>query len=779
MRTIIGLFALMVLSLALVSGQAQKTGRPVTAADLTKKADGLYEDGKWKDAKAVYQQLLRDFAADPAVSGSVITLQERIMRCDFYNEGYDLKKVLAEDFGLKDCVIREGRVPYIEVTFDFSDEKQGKFFGGGEVIGGSYQGKGGSGIGCMLRFRDPFSMEFTLESMGGAGLMTDVFGVKDYKGNGKWYRIVGLQRGGVILFEEKALVENRAVNMGVASGDTVKISKIKNRLSFEAGTLKMQTTHAGVAEGPISLYPYNVQGQESRDLRIDNVRIKSQLSPNEWASLKGDLESSKWIPFKMDYAKKYGSFTDSATKPADAAAAAPKTEEDKKKEDEAREKMMQERADRLDTDIILTSGFKGVLTGFSEEDLKTLISLFDLFNQKKYNDADKQCTTLVDKYPDQYLWLYMRGVVRLNNSNTEGALADLAKAREMAPTVPHIPFAQGLGYWAKEEFVKAEQAFQATTAIDPKFVAAYLYECFSLYIDDNIDAAVAKMDEYAAKFPDDEIMQMGKKMFYLMKNGPEWAVSYKSEGAHYIVYSERSQEEANKFKTHLEAVYNFYTKFFPYLRKDKKKFNVFIFGSYGSLLSFAMDSGTMAHPNMGGYFNDRLDVLVIRGDRSERDALETLYHEGFHQYLSYYIKDAPIWFNEGLATFFECSYFEGGSFHAGVVNKGRLQGLVAGLEGRFPGAALVTLKEFMLFDPSGFMGNIGNQAILNYSQAWSVVYFLLMNPEFMDKYLRPYFKLLKEGKSKDEAFTATFAPVIHSIEVKWKDYYQSKKYPQK
>ncbi len=69
-------------------------------------------------------------------------------------------------------------------------------------------------------------------------------------------------------------------------------------------------------------------------------------------------------------------------------------------------------------------------------------------------------------------------------------------------------------------------------------------------------------------------------------------------------------------------------------------------------------------PNMkwsGGYWDPGRGELVIRpqewGDIKQKNAWlrETLYHEGFHQYLSYAFSraDAAVWYNEGHATVME------------------------------------------------------------------------------------------------------------------------------
>ena len=54
-----------------------------------------------------------------------------------------------------------------------------------------------------------------------------------------------------------------------------------------------------------------------------------------------------------------------------------------------------------------------------------------------------------------------------------------------------------------------------------------------------------------------------------------------------------------------------------------------------------------------------------------------------------------------------------------------------------------------------------------------------MNKEMMAKFLRPYFKALCNGKSKEDAYNEVFKPHIHSVERLWKAYYTNKEYEDK
>ena len=102
------------------------------------------------------------------------------------------------------------------------------------------------------------------------------------------------------------------------------------------------------------------------------------------------------------------------------------------------------------------------------------------------------------------------------------------------------------------------------------------------------------------------------------------------------------------------------------------------------------------------------------------------------------------------------------------------------MAGKLPNGDIKSLKDLMLMNPGQFMAGMGTpkqqQILVNYAQSWSVIYFMVRNPSIMKQFVRPYFNMLAEGKSHEEAYEETFAPKIATIEKLWKDYYANKKY---
>lgn len=140
-----------------------------------------------------------------------------------------------------------------------------------------------------------------------------------------------------------------------------------------------------------------------------------------------------------------------------------------------------------------------------------------------------------------------------------------------------------------------------------------------------------------------------------------------------------------------------------------------------------------------------------------KELFRTVKHEALHQFLDSQLYNPPIWFNEGLATFFE--YSQAGEL---ALNPVRLQGLSQGMRMR----QLVGLRELFLMEQKDFCSPLVISS--RYAQAWSVVAFLCRFKQ--PNYLRSYFEALKKGLRKEEAYEEVFGPDCSRLEAMWREW---------
>ena len=131
----------------------------------------------------------------------------------------------------------------------------------------------------------------------------------------------------------------------------------------------------------------------------------------------------------------------------------------------------------------------------------------------------------------------------------------------------------------------------------------------------------------------------------------------------------------------------------------------------------------------GGYWDPRRGELVIRprewGDAVQKNAWlrETLYHEGFHQYLSYAFHrgDAAVWYNEGHAAMMEGIEFT--TYGVKIDEVPRYAEQVAEHMKKEP----LRIDDLLPMDHAAFYSSkkdSDDDRKWNYARAWALVYYL-------------------------------------------------------
>jgi len=145
----------------------------------------------------------------------------------------------------------------------------------------------------------------------------------------------------------------------------------------------------------------------------------------------------------------------------------------------------------------------------------------------------------------------------------------------------------------------------------------------------------------------------------------------------------------------------------------------------------------------------------------DRDAtLDTLFHEGFHQYLHELCTDPPTWFDEGMAEFFGAVRWRPDGRPVVRLQVRRLQELRHHLRD-FP-ERLPDLDELMLMPKVRFYER--DAAGLHYAMAWSLCHFFLLGDtdgrseaeESAGDLFAEYARAVFSGKGREAAHADTF-----------------------
>lgn len=204
--------------------------------------------------------------------------------------------------------------------------------------------------------------------------------------------------------------------------------------------------------------------------------------------------------------------------------------------------------------------------------------------------------------------------------------------------------------------------------------------------------------------------------------GPDWQNTFDRKTAHYHVFTDIDQRTCSEAALLLERMYRHVERELERVdpEAEKRRFKVYLFRGEQGFRNYIRGLGTLgggpASHMAAGLYDPFLKQLLIWNLPEREEMLGTIRHEGFHQYLDQALPEAPVWFNEGLAV-----YFENSAVHRSRIESGQINGYgVRVLEK----VGLVPLATFIARDHQAFYANPDH----SYAQAWLIIHFLRKGP---------------------------------------------------
>ncbi len=231
----------------------------------------------------------------------------------------------------------------------------------------------------------------------------------------------------------------------------------------------------------------------------------------------------------------------------------------------------------------------------------------------------------------------------------------------------------------------------------------------------------------------------------------------------YRLHTDLPSEEARDLAKFLDQMFVSYARIFKYKEHRKAPLNVYVFSRREDFLAYGESKGLGARVmGLRGFFSLGIKAMASYGSGDE--LRKVLAHEGTHQFITLVTKlthQPPLWFHEGLATYFQAASWEKGKLTLGALNRESLSALALMCpEGRFvpmiPLRQLLAAREFTPF---------------HYAEAWSFVYFLLRAEDGRNAdVLNRYFILIQQREDPVEAFAKAFRAPLDKVEEAWRTY---------
>ncbi len=207
-----------------------------------------------------------------------------------------------------------------------------------------------------------------------------------------------------------------------------------------------------------------------------------------------------------------------------------------------------------------------------------------------------------------------------------------------------------------------------------------------------------------------------------------------------------------------------YIKVFHF--KPTKKFDVKFLDSINT---YEQEGGDPTHP---GFYNIGLHCLVLR-QLPFYQLLPTAYHEAFHQYLQTYVGrdvNIPIWYNEGLAVYFENMQEDRRTKKVDARNiDNRRIGMVK--RAIFTRSAIPMAE---LIAATNELFHKKDRESLFYAQSFAVIYYMMQGPG-KGRSVFTFARELKKSKNVAKAYEKCFGTkkqekAVKSLEKRWTVY---------
>jgi tetratricopeptide (TPR) repeat protein len=208
-----------------------------------------------------------------------------------------------------------------------------------------------------------------------------------------------------------------------------------------------------------------------------------------------------------------------------------------------------------------------------------------------------------------------------------------------------------------------------------------------------------------------EPLDAASRIVHKAVRGPAWPRRHDYESTHYLVLSDMDPKVCFEASQILEQAFAVFINRLERAPPSKERFKVFLFSGRAGYQDYILGLLGTTAPHTAGLYAPALRQLFIWNLPEREDMMRTVRHEGFHQYLHRIMDDPPLWFNEGLAEYFEEAKIVRGEWTTGAPRQDHLETL---------GGRTKPLDRFLFLDDAAFMREAGP----NYAQAWAFIHFL-------------------------------------------------------
>ena len=247
---------------------------------------------------------------------------------------------------------------------------------------------------------------------------------------------------------------------------------------------------------------------------------------------------------------------------------------------------------------------------------------------------------------------------------------------------------------------------------------------------------------------------------------------------HFFMVGNDSEKEIKQVGLRLEQFREVFTKLFPNMVfSTPVPTTVVVFKSHSSYAPFK------PHANTAGYFQAGRDVnyitlttevpgannpYVVRSGDPD-DAFHTIFHEYTHLLVNNTFKDAPLWFNEGLAEYYS-------TFKMTEDRKIMLGAPISNHVYLLRQNQMLPLRALFAVDHKSPHYNEAKKQGIFYAQSWALMHYLLIGKTGFVAPLTEFLELQNVDVPLEQAFQQAFGMPFETMEKDLRNYIKQDRY---
>jgi tetratricopeptide (TPR) repeat protein len=236
---------------------------------------------------------------------------------------------------------------------------------------------------------------------------------------------------------------------------------------------------------------------------------------------------------------------------------------------------------------------------------------------------------------------------------------------------------------------------------------------------------------------------------------------------HFLMVGNDSEKEIRAVGLKLEQFRAVFTRLFPNMVfSTPVPTTVVVFKSHSSYAPFK------PHANTAGYFQPGRDVNYITLTtelNGSQDAFSVIFHEYTHLLVNNTFKNAPVWFNEGLAEYYS-------TFKITDDRKITLGTPIGNHVYLLRDSKMLPLRTLFEVDHKSPHYNESKKQGIFYAQSWALMHYLLIGKTGFVAPLTRFLELQEANVPLDQAFQQAFGMPFETMEKDLRNYIKQDRY---